>query len=707
MGRFSDGYPDLSLPDSKKDEQWHKDFIKGIINDAVDGRYEFSYRTMQESYDFYDGTQTTEEVNFLQESDNGDTLPAIWINYNKIRVKVDTLIGELSAKGFQVQAKAINKDAIAEKLKIRNQKLGKIHIKEDLEELEFASGLPTAPVENLPETEEELDDFMATEYKGKSELVMEAALRYLIRKYKWEMVRLDVYKDLIITGRCFVKTEIINGLPTYRRIDPRYMVFDESCKDDFLSDSTRFGEIQYIPLADAKQIYNLTKKEVEEIQNVGSSEVNNFLNNSSETTLEYVTGSGSDMKVLVFHAEWLDTKRLKRKKSVDKFGNEHYKKVKDNYKGKDCVQKDIKAWRKGSLIGGCVVRNFGFRENMPRSVDDIYDTKSSYSSLCHGFTNNKSVSKVDLMKGLQKFKNIALYNMQLAMNRAGSKGFMYDISQIPEGWNIEEVLYYLKTSGIGVYNSKKDGIHSPGQAFNEFDMTLSQSIGQYITFSRMIDEEMNEVSGINAERMGNTPASQAVGVTQSAIMSSQTSTEPMFSAFNAFSEEIMNNLAGLVKITYGHDKDIFAPIIGDSAVDFLNSDIDLHLNDYGVFIEVIPPMLSEARQFQEMLTAAIQTKEINISDALDFIRDSKDVDYAIRKLKRIIDKRNKERQGAEMQAMQQQEQARAQSQQQMMQQQQQMKMAEEQMKGQRLAQSSEQGHQNRMKETVLKERLKG
>ncbi len=707
MGRFSDGYPDITLPDSKKDEQWHKDFIKGIINDAVDGRYEFSYRTMQESYDFYDGTQTTEETNFLQESDNGDTLPAIWINYNKIRVKVDTLIGELSAKGFQVQAKAINKDAIAEKLKVRNEKLGKMNIKSDLEELEFASGLPTAPVENLPETEEELDDFMSMVYKGKSELVMESALRYLIRKYKWEMVRIDVYKDLIITGRCFVKTEILNGLPSYRRIDPRNMVFDENSKDDFLSDGTRFGEIQYLPLADARHIYNLTKKEVEEIKTTGSSEVNSFLNNSSETTLEYVTGSGSDMKVLVFHAEWLDNKRLKRKKSVDKFGNEHYKKVKDNYKGKDCVQKDIKAWRKGSLIGGCVVRNFGFRENMPRSVDDIYDTKPSYSSLCHSFSNGKTISKVDLMKGLQKFKNIALYNMQLAMNRAGSKGFMYDISMIPEGWNMEEVLYYLKTSGIGVYNSKKDGIQSPGQAFNEFDMTLSQSIGQYITFSRMIDEEMNAVSGINAERMGNTPASQAVGVTQSAITSSQTSTEPMFAAFNAFSEDVMNNLAGLVKITYGHDKEIFAPLIGDAGFDFIKNDVDLHLQDYGVFIEVIPPMLSETKQFQDMLSAAIQSKQIEISDALDFIRDSKDVDFAIRKLKRIISKRERERQDAETQAMQQQEQSRMQSQQMAMQQQQQMKMSEEQMKAQRLTQSSEQGHQNRMKETVLKERLKG
>lgn len=716
MGRFSDNYPDINLPDSKKDEQWHKDFIKGVINDAIDGRYEFSYRTMQESFDFYDGTQTTEEVNFLQESDNGDTLPAIWINYNKIRVKVDTLIGELNSKGFAIRARAINKDAVAEKLKVRNDKLGKMNIKEDLVSLEMTSGLPTAPVENLPDTEDELDDYMKMEYKGKSELVMEAALRFLVKKYRWEVVRLEVWRDILITGRCFVKTEIVEGLPTYRRIDPRYMVFDVNAKDDFLTDGTYFGEIRYLPLSDARQIYNLTKKEVEEIKQAGSQEVDNFLNSfnqhstqtKSETNLDFVSGAGSNLKVLVFHAEWLDNKRMKRKKSVDRFGNTHYKKVKENYKGKDVVQKDIKIWRKGTLIGGTVMRDWGVRENMVRSVDDIYDTRSSYSALCHNFVNNRTVSKVDLMKGLQKFKNIALYNMQLAMNRAGSKGFMYDISQIPDGWDIEEVLYYLKTSGIGVYNSKKDGIHSPGQAFSEFDMTLSQSIGQYITFSRMIDEEMNEISGINAERMGRTPASQAVGVTQSAIMSSQMSTEPMFAAFNSFSENVMNDVAGLVKISYGEDKDIFAPIIGDAGVDFINNDVDLHLQDYGVFIDVTPPMLNEVQKFDQMLTAAIQTQSITMSDALDFIREStNDIDYAIRKLKRMIAKREKEQREAQMAQQQAVEQTKSQAQQQLMQQQYQMRAAEEQMKGQRLAQSSEQGHQNRMKETVLKERLKG
>lgn len=716
MGRFSSHYPDINVKESQKDEQWHKDFIKGIINDAIDGRYEFSYRAMQESYDYYDGTQAVEEYNFLQESESGDTLPAIWINYNKVRTKVDTLIGEFSDHSYGIRVRAQNKDAVSERLQAKLRMLGKMNIKDDLIELEGISGVPTAPTENLPESQDELEYHMTNTYKDKSEKVMEAALKYLIKKYQWQALRLELFRDLVITGRSFVKTEIEDGLPKWRRVDPRYMVFDIHSKDDFLRDCTYFGEVRYVPLADAKQIYNLTDKEIKEIEKAGASETDNFLNafNShstqvqSETNLDFITGSGTSLKVLVFHAEWQDFKNMKRKKSVDKFGNTHYKKVKENAKGNDIVKRKIKTWRKGTLIGGKVMRDFGLRENMIRSVDDIYDTTSSYVPLCHNWLNYRTVSKVDLMKGLQKFKNITLYNLQLAMNRAGTKGFMYDISKIPEGWNLEEVLYYIKTAGIGVYNSQKDGISNPGKSFEEFDMTMSNSINQYITFSKMIDDEMNEISGISSERQGKvTAASQAVGVTQSAIASSVASTKPMHDAFRRFSENVMNNMAGLVKIVYGEDRETFAPIIGDAGVDFIKQDVDLHLQDYGVFVEVTPPLLADRAKFEQLLTAALQAGKVEIEDALDLIRESGgDIDLSIGRLKRSIEKKKKEDAERQHKMALEMEQAKAQSQQAAQQSQFQMKQADEQMKNQRQTQQGQESHRHKMSQIMLSENLK-
>lgn len=710
MGRFGNRFPDINVPDSKKDEAWHKDFILGIIKNAIDGRYDFTYRAMQESFDFYDGTQNVDQFKFLQESESGDSLPALWINYNKIRVKIDTIIGELGEKGFNIQARAINKEAVSAKLDKKYEMLGKMNIRPDLEELERISGVPTAGTQHLPDTEEELEEFINNTWKDVSERVITAALKFLIKKYQWQTMRLTLFRDLLLVGRCWTKSEIESGLPRYRRIDPRYMVFDTSAKDDFLSDATYFGEVRYMPLSEAKQVFKLTKEEVDNIKLASSSEISSMQNPSvisndnkinDNSSLEFITGDANELKVLVFYGEFQDTKSIRRRVTIDKFGNEHYKKVKEKEKGDDIAKVDIKVWRKGTLIGGQIMRDWGFKENMPRSVDDIYDTRSSYVGLCHNFINGQTISKVDLMKGLQEFKNMALYNMQLAMNRAGAKGFMYDISMIPEKWDLEDVLYYLKTAGIGVYDSKKDGVHTPGQAFSEFDMTISAAMGQYMNISNMIDTEMSQITGINDARQGVIQsANQAVGVTQAAIGASQLSTAPMFKAFSQFTEHVFNDQAGLVKICW-EDKEVFAPIIGDAGVDFLREDIDVSLHDYGVFIEETPPLLADKAQFTGFMNAALQSGKIEIEDALDLIRET-DIDTAIRRLKIAIDKRAKQKQQAEMQMQQQQMQMQQQAQQSQMQQQAQMQQQSEQMKGQRLQQQSAQNNQNKLQQQDIK-----
>ena len=189
-----------------------------------------------------------------------------------------------------------------------------------------------SPVENLPETEEELEDYIEFKYKEDSEKVMEAALKYLIKKYEWMRKRVEVFRDLVITGRCFVKTEIVEGMVHYKRVDPRYMIFDTSSRDDLLRDSTYFGHLEYMPMAEVKQRFNLTSDEVEDLSTGTSNETNTFLNvfnsdNSiaNSTSLELVTGDSGNQKVLVFFAQFQDTLMLKRKVSVDKFGNKHYK----------------------------------------------------------------------------------------------------------------------------------------------------------------------------------------------------------------------------------------------------------------------------------------------------------------------------------------------------------------------------------------------
>jgi hypothetical protein len=288
------------------------------------------------------------------------------------------------------------------------------------------------------------------------------------------------------------------------------MIFEPNCSDDFASDSAYYGEIRYVSLADATDRYNLNKDEVDKIKasvknttggffasgaNQGSNNVN------SGTHLRYVNQDEGGLKVMVFEAEWQDTKSMRRKKVTDKYGNVHYKRTKSK-KGKGVINKKIKIWRKATLVAGTVLKDWGIRENMVRSVDDLSETKSSYRAILPDYINRKTVSMVEQLKDLQRLKNIVVYQLELAMMRSGGKGFFYDVSTLPDKWEVEDVLKYVKTSSVAFIDTFKDGQFNPSTPLKEFDMTLSQSIGQYINIIAFLDKEMDSISGVNKAREG-------------------------------------------------------------------------------------------------------------------------------------------------------------------------------------------------------------
>jgi hypothetical protein len=262
------------------------------------------------------------------------------------------------------------------------------------------------------------------------------------------------------------------------------------------------------------------------------------------------------------------------------------------------------------------------------------------------------------MKGLQKLKDITLYNLQLEMSTSGRKGFIYDVSQTPQGWEAEQVMKYLKTAGIAFIDSKKDGLPATHNQFQQIDQTLGASVEQYIRISQMIDAEMDAITGINYARQGqSTGANQGLGVTQTALMQSSMSTKAVDDLFLMLDEMVLNHLAGLVKLSFaGNER--FAPIIGDLGVDFLDDIVDLELDDFGVFIEEIPPIIDDINSFRQIVTAAMSSGSIPFADAARLLIE-KDITVGIDRLERAMQEREQKMMEQQMMMMQQ-EQAKAQ-----------------------------------------------
>lgn len=665
-GSMSGTLPSIFVPESEKDEAYHKSFVQALTSKSILSGYAERRVLMDDCINFYLGLQNGEEFDFIQKAEDGEVLPAKWMDFNKIAVKIDLLIGELAQRGYKINTKAYNKEAVSRRLEEKNRILTEMRFAPIAEGLEEEFGLP---LQNdsmvLPETEKELDIYMEKSYKEKSEIVMRAILSYLRKYHVWDYQRIALFRDLLIMGACFIKNEMCEGYPKLERVDPRFMIWDTAAKDDFLSDSTYWGEVSYMSIGEITKKYDITRKELEDAyksytdwnsnQTVFSQYALDFSFVDRSSSIKLFKQEAGELRILVVQAFWQDIVNMNHKYSPDKYGTVHVKKVDSSYAGKDTKKTPIQVWRQGVLIGGKFLKNWGIMKNQDRSVDNIATTTPPYVALVPNYLNGAVISKVHRLRPLQNLKNIALYRLMVEIGRSGGKGFVYDTSQLPKGWDMHTALKYLRTTGVAFIDSSVEGAGNFNQ-FKEVDMGLSQAVNQYLEISMFLDREMDSVSGVNEARQGLVQgASQAVGVTNSALVQSSLSTHMYFTLFSQLFTKAVNKQAGLAKIAWA-GKERFSPIIGDTGINFLEEDIELDLNDYNVFIEEVPPVLADQQMFYQLVMAGVQSGQLGFVAALKLLME-KDLDEAVSTLEMELKRQQMEQQEqmmAEQQAQQQQ-----------------------------------------------------
>jgi hypothetical protein len=575
-------------------------------------------------------------------------------------------LGELVQKKYEIFVNGMNKELKSRKLKEKEKMRIDIRFQPLASDLESEFQLPLqAPPQQSgfqPQTEEELDDFFDREYKDIAEIIMTAALKYLAKLNRWDYHRIAIFRDILIMGMGFCRNEVVDGIPRAIRVDPRNMVWDANATDDFLTDSTYFGELEYKNIGDVIDEFGISKKELEQIygeykdfMSLGGARtkvINDWDLLNANSGLRWFKEEGGELRVLVCRAVWVDFKPWKHKYSTDKYGNQHIKKVDSDTTDQPEIKKNlIKIWRKGTLIGGKILKNWGEMENQARNWSNLSNVEPPYKAIIPNYMNNMVVSKVYMMQNLQSFKNLALYRLQLDMARSGTKAFFYDINQLPEGYSLPQALKYMKTAGV----IPIDASQSSYNQFKEVDQTISSNITAYLEISALMDREMDAISGINEARQGMVKnASQAVGVTQSSLFQSTLSTAVYYDLFSQFCSQVLEHQAKLVKLAWA-GKERFAPIIGDVGVDFLQVDIDMDLHDYAVFVEEVPPMLQDQQVYQEMIVAAVQAGQLTFVQAIKLLLE-KDIRVGIRQLERETRKMMEQQQQQEQALMMQQQQ---------------------------------------------------
>ena len=635
-------FPSIAQPEAKKDKSYYRAWIEAVVSTNFTSAWTTNYNKLALLYSFFKLGTGSDLTGYLQTAPDGSAMPGIWMSSNNVQTRLQTLLGELDQRGYQIKAKALNSEAVARKYEERERLRIERKLQDVAQQAEEMSGLPLQSEEYVPQTDRELDEYIDLTWKDKHVQILETALKWIANRSNWDDERKQLFIDKLVGNKCVVRHEIVRGVPQSPRVDLMKFIQDPHSTGDLSKDSTFFGEVDYVPLASAAERYGLTLDEMKQAQNeyetylgMGTEARANsdysYFNCMPGQALKWFKTEDGIPRCLVIKAAWRDIKILQHKDEENEKGT-FFQEVSDkDIKKKDKIVKNkIECWRRGTLIGGKFLREWGECPNQPRNLDSLEVTRPPYEV----WTDSNSISILEKLVTPQVLKDIALYQLQVQMARAVGKVLVFDEAMMPEGQVKEQVVARMKADGIMWVNSREFQLtNSNLNLFKEYDLSLSTTIAQSIQIIQYLDSQIDSISGISPERQGQVQgASQAVGVTQSALAQSNLVTAPLFRGFERFCSRVLTHQASLVKMAWTDPKK-FAPIIGDAGVDFLKDNIDISLDEFDVIVESVPPLIQDRQKLESLIMLAVQTGELNIGDAISILMEP-DISVAIRKYQR-------------------------------------------------------------------------
>lgn len=595
--------------EKNKDKQYHENHWEYLL-----GSTSFNFDTIagvKRAYDYYHGDIDPSEHNHIQMTAFGKKFPMDYINFNGIIGHVRQLKGEFSRKGYDINAVAQSKKALSR----RQMELDRMFVQFKLLDLNYGIqevyGRPMVQ-EGTPHNPQELQEKQKN-FKERGERINDKLIDYWLKKNRWEANRLLVVEDALVAGICGAQNFVTNTGPRFDYLKAEELIWDGNCKDPFATDADYVGVVRFIPLATAIEIGNLDDKAIEKVLN----ENNPVLIGGRQVTP--IQQYGGETYVLYSRMEWKDIEYKDGVSYRDDEGKINYDIINQKGKKPEGKQIPIEVVRYCERFGNCHTSSFGLLENQVRTQDDWQKSQFSITLYLPEWKNGRSASIVEQLIPLQILKDRAMYYLQKAMYKDRGKFWMRDAAQANEESDAEFDMYLAEVLGVVEIHTK---MYANNPGYNQFkvhDMSLSaDSARVYMEIANMCDMAMTHITGISPARLGDIQGvSQAVGTTEISRRQSTLRTEVFFAGFDHFTEIMMTQVLGLLKLWVLHEPDRAANVIGEEDVRWIQQNPDWAMDDYAAFVTTEYVSDEDKRIIQEYTSNAAMNGMVDYGAGLE------------------------------------------------------------------------------------------
>ena len=584
---------------------------------------------------------------------------------------VDIVVNGMSDRVYDIKAYSQDPFGVSKRTEYMNSIMSDMRSK-DLKSFvkeNFGLDLFNQEPNLLPDSQEELDLHMQLNYKQAVEIAEEQALNVLMIGNRYELIKKRFYYDLTVLGIGAVKTSFntSEGV-TIDYVDPVNLVYSHT-ESPYFEDIYYVGEVKTIPINELiKQFPHLTSEDLEEISKKGR---NNSYNRPGGNHKEQKNDK-NQVDILYFNYKTYMSEVYKLKESAS--GAEKAIEKDDSFNPEDNENfskesRKIECLYEGALVLGTdKLIKWEMSKNMMRPKSDFTKVKMNYAITAPRMYEGRIDSLVKRITGFADMIQLTHLKLQQVMSRMVPDGVYLDADGLAEvdlgngtNYNPQEALnMFFQTGSVIGRSFTSEGGMNPGKipiqeiTSGSGGAKLQSLIGNYNYYLQMI----RDVTGLNEARDAANPDPKAlVGVQKLAAANSNTATRHILQSGLFLTSEVCNCLSLRISdiIEYSPTKNAFIQQIGAHNVATLTEMGQLHLYDFGIFIELTPDE-EEKAMLENNIQVALGQQNIELEDAID-LREIKNIKLANQLLKIRRKKKIKRDQAVAQENMQAQSQA--------------------------------------------------
>lgn len=638
-------FPLQRLPMSKKTQDWKESCVDYIIGHSQGGSRNGNTRTrkeeMQTYYDLYNSIYNEKDLKYVTNPfKQQDGFPAMAQDYNIIKPKIDLLLGEETKRPFNFRVVRTSDIATSEMQDKAKQMLID-YIQATImsrlgpeEQARYQEALQSGEV--MPP--EQIQKYMSKDYKDIAEITAYHSLNYLKNKLNITHEFYKGWKDALVGGEEIYYVGIVNGEPHLERINPIYFDYDTDTSDlEFIHEAQWCC---YEMIMSVTEVYDrlydkMSEKQLNDLLDMmDDSSKGGITPEVRKTSLDYphikthsINGFAANPfeesnNVHVWHCCWKSLKKIGFVTTINpETGMPEDYQVDETYKvtGNEINVEwrwIIEVWE-GYRIGEDLYVGIEPLEYQHVSADNPNSQRLPYTGVIYNNTNSRPRSLVSMMKPLQYMYIVLWYRLELAMARDKGKVVTMDITQIPKSMNIDVAkwMHYLSALGVNFVNPYEEGWDIPGREggkpsqFNQIsalDLTMANTIDQYINLMDKIESMLSEISGVSKQREGSIASNELVGNVERSVVQSAHITEPWFWTHNQVKKECITMLLDTAKYAWKDNKTCIQYVLDDATRTFLTLSDDFFYEDYDIFVEDTTKNQQQIEALRNLMQPAMQ-----------------------------------------------------------------------------------------------------